>query len=267
MKYYTIAPPPSLSEYVRFFWVLEGNEAYAHRSMADGCTEMIFHYNGVFDAYNGTGASSRSALTGLAGPSQQYHQFKTNTGFGIFGVYLYPFAIPYLFSIAAADLSDQLPDLPAIFGKEGRQLEEQVLMAASNKQRVSIVTSFLEKKLYSARRTNTAMMATIRYIIHAKTFVKVESLAKNSFLSTRQFERNFKTLTGFTPKLFSRIMRFQAAMQCSGHDFPSLTSIAYNCGYYDQSHFIHDFKKFSGYHPKQYFSGNAHGVEWRNFSD
>lgn len=42
----------------------------------------------------------------------------------------------------------------------------------------------------------------------------------------------------------------------------SLTDIAYDCGYYDQSHFINDFKEFSGYSPKVYFSGNAEGSEY-----
>ena len=53
MKYFTIKPPESLAEYVRYFWVLEGeaspDKAYIHRSMADGCAELIFHYNGIFD--------------------------------------------------------------------------------------------------------------------------------------------------------------------------------------------------------------------------
>ena len=53
MKYFTIAPTERLAKYVRYYWVLEGEASpehpYIYRSMADGCAELIFHYNGIFD--------------------------------------------------------------------------------------------------------------------------------------------------------------------------------------------------------------------------
>ncbi|MBC8045504.1 MAG: AraC family transcriptional regulator, partial [Fimbriimonadaceae bacterium] len=92
----------------------------------------------------------------------------------------------------------------------------------------------------------------------------VEQLARQNFLSIRQFERNFKEFSGFRPKLFSRIIRFQSALSEYDNKGKPLTEIAYACGYYDQSHFIHDFKEFSGHYPKHYFSGKAEGAEYRD---
>ncbi len=83
-------------------------------------------------------------------------------------------------------------------------------------------------------------------------------------LCTRQFERRFKEYSGFSPKLFSRITRFQSSLDSFGNKDKSLTDIAYDCDYYDQSHFINDFKEFSGYHPSQYFSGQAEGTAWKS---
>lgn len=266
MIYYTIPPPPSLSTYVRFFWVLESDQPYCHRSMADGCAEMVFHYKGVFDEI-ANGKTEKSFLAGLHGPSQLYRRFIINNSFGIFGVYLYPFAIPQLFSLPANELSDQMPDLETLFGAEGRQLEENIMLAKNNRQRVAIASTFLEKKLSKNKEHNSCFYSIISNIIHAKSLKTVDQLAKNSFLSVRQFERNFKLFSGFSPKLYSRIIRFQLATQQYGHANKNLTDIAYDCGYYDQSHFIHDFKQFSGYHPKRYFSGMAEGIEWRNASD
>jgi len=113
----------------------------------------------------------------------------------------------------------------------------------------------------------SVFFSVISDIIHSRSLMPVDELAKRSFLSTRQFERNFKNFSGFSPKLYSRIIRFQSATQQYGTCYNTLTDIAYDCGYYDQSHFIHDFKQFSGYHPKQYFSGKAEGVEWRETSN
>ena len=134
------------------------------------------------------------------------------------------------------------------------------MLAGNNPQRVAIISSFLERKLLANNKSQPAFCSAISDIIHSGGSVSVNELAKRSFLSIRQFERNFKTFSGFTPKLYSRIIRFQTATQQYGNSQKSLTDIAYDCGYYDQSHFIHDFKQFSGYHPKQYFSGKAEGV-------
>ncbi|MEP7372902.1 MAG: AraC family transcriptional regulator [Chitinophagaceae bacterium] len=267
MNYYTIAPPSILSSCVRFFWVLESDEPYCHRSMADGCAEMVFHYKGLFDEITIPSQIEKSFTSGLHGPSKNYHRFITDKSFGIFGVYLYPFAIPQLFSMPASELSDQMPDLQAVFGAEGRELEEKMMLAKNNSQRVIIISSFLKRKLLANNCRQPAFCSAISGIIHSRGAVSVRELARKSFLSVRQFERNFKLFSGFNPKLYSRIIRFQMATQQYGNTQKSLTGIAYDCGYYDQSHFIHDFKQFSGYHPKQYFSGRAEGVEWKDSSN
>jgi AraC-like DNA-binding protein len=263
MNYFTIAPSPALSSYVRFFWVLESDEPYCHRSMADGCAEMVFHYKGTFEEIMLCGRTERSFIAGLHGPSQNYRRYITDNGFGIFGVYFYPFALPYLFSVPTNELSDQAIDLETLLGTDGKMLEEQMMLMMNNQQRVSIMTAFLEKKLSGNYADHPACLSVISNIIHSKRSLPVDELAKRSFLSMRQFERNFKQFSGFSPKLYSRIIRFQLATQQYGACNKTLTGIAYDCGYYDQSHFIHDFKQFSGYHPKQYFSGKAEGVEWK----
>jgi methylphosphotriester-DNA--protein-cysteine methyltransferase len=74
----------------------------------------------------------------------------------------------------------------------------------------------------------------------------------------------FKHFSGFSPKLFSRIIRFQSALNHYGKKEKKLTEIAYDAGYYDQSHFIQDFKEFSGHSPKEYFSGKTETTQWRD---
>jgi AraC-like DNA-binding protein len=100
-------------------------------------------------------------------------------------------------------------------------------------------------------------------VVHARSLETVEQLSAQFNLSQRQFERKFTEYAGFTPKVYSRIIRFQSALSHYGSDYKSLTDIAYECGYYDQSHFIHEFKEFSGYHPGQYFKGRPEGIEYR----
>lgn len=264
INYFTITPPASLSRYVRCFWVLESTlPAYTHRSMADVCCEMVFHYNGQFTEMKG-GRSELASLTAIHGPSEHIRRFHIEQSFGIFGVYFYPFAIPAFFGVPSLELSNQMPDLPAFMQTEGRVLEEQMIIAKDNGQRVRIITHYLESKLAKHREPEHRVCSSIEFMIQNRGGGKIEQLADQYFLSKRQFERSFKEYAGLTPKLFSRIVRFHAACAHYGANNQSLTSIAYACGYYDQSHFIHDFKKFSGYHPKTFFHGKAEGTEWRN---
>lgn len=263
MRYITIPPPVHLAAYVRAFWILESDEAYTHRSYADGCAEMIFHYKGAFEEITDAAKLSQSNAM-IHAQCSKFRRFTTDKGFAIFGVYLYPFAIPLLCKMPATELTNQMPDLPALFGHDGRILEENMMLAANTKQRIQIITRFLEKSLLKNDHCEPAITYCINSMIYTDGLASIKTLANECFLSTRQFERKFKAYAGFTPKLYSRIIRFQSAVKKYSSSFNSLTDIAYDCGYYDQSHFIHEFKEFSGYHPKQYFYGDAEGVEWRD---
>lgn len=267
MKYITIQPPESLAKYVRFFWVLEGeaffDNPYIHRGMADGCAELVFHYEGVFDEIFINGKSERSFTSGLDAQSQQFRRFSVNQNFGIFGAYLYPFSVSHLFSIPATELKNQMLDLKTLLGKEENGLEEKMMLAVDTASRVQIITQFLEKRLTKTKIIQPGVFDTINYIMETNGMVNVEALAERNFLSVRQFERNFKQFSGFSPKLFSRIIRFQTALKQYGNKQLSLTEIAYKMGYADQSHFIRDFKEFSGQNPRKYFSGEGEGMEWK----
>lgn len=268
VKYYTIPPPVSLAQYVRFFWVLEGEatlgKPYIHRTLADGCVEIFFHYNNTFDEITIADKIETSIAAGVSGPCQKFNRYIINKNFGMFGAYIYPYAIPVFFSMPATELSNQMPDIKTLAGNHGNALEERMMLAENNMMRVKILADFLEKQLAKNTIPQKAFVAAVNCIIQTKGAVNVNALAYNYCLSTRQFERKFKEAAGFSPKLFSRIIRFQSALSKYGQKNRSLTSIAYDCGYYDQSHFIHDFKEFSGYHPRTYFNGHAEGNEWRD---
>lgn len=261
MRYYTIPPPCSLKGLVRFFWVLESDSLYTHRNLADGCVELFFHYKGIFTELQKDGTTQTASASGIQGPSQSYRRFTIDQNFGMFGVYLYPYAIPQLFGMPVYSLANQLSDLQSWLGTDGVALEERMMLARSNSQRVKIITVFLEQQLKRYDHTIHPLTTAISGLINDKRPARVDELSTQSFLSIRQFERKFKEFAGLSPKLYTRILRFQSATQ-QYRGNKSLTDIAYSCGYYDQSHFIHDFKEFSGLHPKAYFSGNTEATTW-----
>lgn len=266
MKYYTIAPPPRLAPYVRCFWVFEGEASadrpYIYRGYADGCAEMVFHYRSDFDTLLHDGTTEKGWAAGLQAQTRHVSRNITFSDFGIFGCYLYPYAIPRIFGIAANELTNQMPDVHSIFGADGRELEERIIAAAGNSERVSILSTFLESRLGRESRDLPDVVRSVNHIIETRGMTDIASLAKTYAMSRRSFERKFKEFAGFSPKLYSRIARFQNALKHFGGAHQSLTDIAYDCGYYDQSHFINDFREFSGYNPGAYFSGRAEGSEY-----
>lgn len=269
MKYLTIQPPEILKPYVRCFWVYEyelslDEPSYVYRSVADGCAEIVFHYKGVFDDILGN-AHPATYRSGLHSQTSQFSRFITNEDFGIFGAYLYPYAIPRLFGLPAEETTNTQLDLRLLLGAEGKFLEEQIMLAVNDNERVAILSAFLEKQLHKRQLLEKSMMMAVRYAVHNNTGYNVNDLASKFALSTRQFDRKFKIYSGFSPKIYLRLTRLQNALKQYGQN-KSLTQIAYECGYYDQSHFIRDVKAFTGYHPGFYFSGDAEGTEWKSIT-
>jgi AraC-like DNA-binding protein len=131
-------------------------------------------------------------------------------------------------------------------------------------ERVKILSTFLEHLLLKSDVIQPGVFETINHIIKTKGITNINVLAERNFLSRRQFERNFKQFSGFSPMVFSRIIRFQNTFEDLGNPHKSLTQIGIDAGYVDQSHFIREFKKFSGYTPKEYFFNKGEGTEWRN---
>ena len=97
-------------------------------------------------------------------------------------------------------------------------------------------------------------------VYQSNGLTRVDALVDEACLSQRQFERVFKEQIGFSAKSFMNIVRFKSLIDAYSKGRNSLTDLAYEYGYYDQSHFIKDFKAFSGYTPRVYFNGGANEI-------
>jgi AraC-like DNA-binding protein len=252
MNYAVLQPPPHLTDYVRFFWFLEGNIPFVHSAFAYTSPEFIFCYKGQFTYSSGLEIGS-TQYSRIYGQTASYSTVGINKEFGIFGFYLYPYAFPQLFGLPANELTNQHVDIKTLCGKAGENFEEEIMLASDNNQRVKIASDFLESRLKYARSEHTNLITSIKTISGLFHPNSVKALAENNFLSIRQFERRFKELSGFSPKLFLQIARFNSLLK-KNFEQKSLTEIAYAYGYHDQSHFSHDFQRFSGHNPKEYFN-------------
>ena len=262
MNYYTFKPPQILSNIVDHYWTLDGTipagQLYVHRTLANFFPELIFHYGGAFQELITDNRIEKTFTTGLHSQTNQVRRFIAKERYGIFGVMLQPYAIPLLFKIPSAEIKNELIDLISLLGQEGKDITEQILMAKDNFQRVKLMNCFLEQRMLPFDRPE--IVNATQLIYNSKGLVNIKNLSDQCCLSQRQFERKFIEHIGFSPKSFSRIVRFKSLLESYKKGDSTLTEVAYDFGYYDQAHFIQDFKQFSGYTPNRYFSGKANEV-------
>ena len=154
-----------------------------------------------------------------------------------------------LLGISMGEMVDGSYDAADVFGSEIKDINDRLSEAASFDQIHQIVESFLLKKISRLRASlpfDNAMLELLKY----NGNITMDAIASLSCLSLRQFERVSKERIGVSPKLYARLTRFSKAYRMH-EQFPELswTMIANQCGYFDQMHFIRDFKQFAGVTP------------------
>lgn len=191
-------------------------------------------------------------FSSVQGQANQAAQFQVEGYSQLLGVSLYAHAAPGLFNIPAAELNNEFLTLNTFLGHDGDILTEQIALATSTRERIGILADYFKSLLYKRQDKDQRIVKAIEYIRQHRGNAKVAELCKEFNLSQKQFERRFRDLSGFNPKMYARIVRFETAVN-NYANYGNLTELAYNSGYYDQAHFIHDMQAFTGFSPRDFF--------------
>ncbi len=160
----------------------------------------------------------------------------------------YPF-----FPIPMNEISDCVVDADLLWGREFGRLRERILESENSESKFTIVEGFLLEEYLSKMIVNPCVDYALTQIIHKPDQLSLSGLTQKIGYSQKHFIEMFKNQVGITPKSYLKLMRFQKAIneiEKSG-EF-DWVSISNDCGFYDQSHFINDFKVFSGFTPAEY---------------
>jgi AraC-like DNA-binding protein len=158
------------------------------------------------------------------------------------------------FSFADTSLED-------VWGHSARRLRHRLCEAAVPNEKLGILAAELAARLRPTE-PHAAVLAALQAILRCPNSLTVAGLAAQSGLSARRLSELFRDEVGVAPKLFSRILRFQLAVRQLHHGVNvPWSELALECGYYDQSHFAHDFHAFSGISPTTY---THHRGPWAN---
>jgi AraC-like DNA-binding protein len=176
----------------------------------------------------------------------------------MFKIIFQPGGFYRLFGIPLTLFTDSFDEGTSVLGSPMKELREQILNAKSFEEMVMYSEAFLIKKARSHKFDKLPIDAVMQQMSRANGNFSLDKMADDACLSNRQFQRKFLERTGVTPKLYSRIVRFNQVMKIRNQNTKdSWLKIAYDYGYFDQNHLLRDFKMFTGQVPTNFDFENA----------
>jgi AraC-like DNA-binding protein len=259
MNYQTFQPHPDLDALIKCYWTLEvpaEEKPPKQRIVPDGCIEMIFILGNDVKRYTSDDEFIIQPRAMVLGQITEPF-FVQPTGYvNSFAIRFYPYGFASFAATAIKNLANKETPISLLFGEEpASQLEHKIISAANTKDRIEIAEEFFLHKLKDATTIDSIVKATVDTIIQTEGSESINSLAKNDLSKRRQLERKFINQVGLSPKQLGKVIRLQTALKMVlQQEYESLTKIAYDSKYYDQAHFIKDFKEFTGANPKDFLA-------------
>jgi AraC-like DNA-binding protein len=260
MHYNQYEPPGVLQSFIRCFWSLEAPQQSIEekqRIVPDGCMEMIFHYGDPYKQYFQDGTSILQPRCFVFGQITSPLEIAPTGISGIVAARFQPDGFIPFSSYPLLQMENKAVPLSELFGNETAELEKNIIHAISNKERIDLITAFLLENLQTPEAADRITKTSIETLLQSNGIMDVDELAGHLRINRRQLERKFSAAIGLSPKQFSKVIRLQATLKTMQQKkYTTLTSLAYENGYYDQAHFIKDFKEFTGFSPRQFYAEN-----------
>ena len=243
MSYAEYTPHPELSRYIQCFWHYKSDDSSDNPSVIipDNCSDILIDVSQqgkISSLFTGTMTkpilSSRKQLIGI--------RFKPGYAYSFFGIPMKEFT----------DLIVELDD----FWKDTDRLEQGINSHDDIFQRINYLQNMLISRQYKFLPIHAGLSNALQIISYNTGFNSVEKLGSETGISRQHLRRIFLDYVGINPVQYMRISRIRKTIKQIRNEkkHPNMSSIAQDLGYYDQSHMIMDFRKFTGSPPNKFFS-------------
>ena len=261
MLYLDRRPSPPLDRFISSLWFCQSQaQPFAfQRVLPNGAAQLIVNLkeDRTRMYHPESGAMTTACGTVLSGISTRFGVIDTAEQECVAGVCFRPGGTPAFFPMPAYDLCDSGAPLEFVWDRSrATRLREQVLAAPSPTSKLDV----LEKAMLEAWREqlDPAIEFALRQFAGEPSIRAIPDVADRVGLSSKRLVERFKTAVGLPPKRYCRLLRFQRALSyAEGGRQADWTRIALDCGYFDQAHFIHDFRSFAGITPTGYDAGRT----------
>lgn len=241
------APPPDLATRVEAIWALSGDGPAPpdpERVLPDGCAELILNFADPVEHYPAPGRGVRQPRVMFVGQIDGPFHIRPTGRLDLLGVRFRPGGARAWIPVPQHELVGLGLPLGFLAPRLSRALDGPACDAPDPAARVAgIVTALREEHRHLGP---TPVDQAVRLLLDQWGAVSVDAVAAAAGLSPRQLDRRFLDQVGLRPKLLARICRFQRVFHALERGSGSWTRVAVECGYYDASHLIRDFRAFAG---------------------
>ena len=216
--------------------------------------QLMFHYRNPFVVFHSNESVSRQPRSIISGLSDNYSDVSTAGEAGVVFISFHPVGACHFFNFPLSEIENQSVDLTDICNSEIRQIEELLYLNDTIRKKVTVIENFLIRRFSPIPVYDGLLIQKgIEIVKNCKGQTDSKYLSACLYTSPKTLERKFAKYLGKTPKQFIKLIRFQEILKdLSVNKNSSLTEFAFRNGYFDQSHFIKDFKTYSGYTPKDF---------------
>lgn len=250
MKFDKHFPTEQLKSYIKYFVVSENELENEYKVFPSSGLVIGFQYKGQLATVKDN-TESKLTTAGITGITDGYKVFKNSADIGTVLVYFTEIGFTHFASHPANELFNLSLSLDDIFDKNNViEVEEKLIIATTDKQRIKIVEQFLLSQLKDIE-TDKLIVEAVKLIYQSNGTIRIKELNEKLFISQSPFEKRFRKVVGTTAKKFASIVRFNTVLD-NLNDSKSLTEICYENNFFDQAHFIKDFKQFTGDTPENF---------------
>jgi len=260
MNYQTFQPNSNLESLVSCYWTLEVPAEYdsqRQRIIPDGTIEMAFILGDNIKRYTSEDEFTMQPRAMVLGQIMEPFYIEPTGYVNTFAIRFYPYSFANFVTIPIKDLANKETPIELLFGERtANELEQKIIEAANTSERIEIIETFLLDQLNEKTIIDKIVKTTIDTLLETNGSASISVILKEDLSKRRQLERNFIKQIGISPKQLGKVIRLQTALKMLlNKKTENLTEIAYKSEYFDQAHFIKDFKEFTGINPKE-FLGN-----------
>ena len=253
MQLVTHIPGPPLSRFVAYLWWMRDAPAHTtERIVPSGTLELVVNLREDEIGIYRTDMAERQRHAGavVSGAYRRFFVADTRAHASIVGVHFKPGGAGAVLGLPPGELADRHVDLACLWGRAAIELREQLCAAETPAERFAALEAILRSRLPARSDGHGAVPLALAQLARPGTTVR--DVAAGVHLSWRRLIEVFTAEVGMTPKRLQRVLRFQQASRIARQSpAPDWARVAQLCGYFDQSHLIHDMRAFTGLSPGQ----------------
>lgn len=260
MQYHRYTPPPPLAAFVDCLWYSEGLQGTHERErlLPNGESGIVFDLREgfrrrpmpVIDEPCDPGTYFDAVFCGARTDS---FLLDTSEQERVIGIQFRPGgAYPFL-GMPASEAANATYSLADLWPRETPLIREALLEAPTVDAKFAVLEAALLARFLPESISHPAVAFAVSRLGRRLQNIRVGYVADHAGLSSRRLVDLFREQTGLTPKAFHRVRRFQHVLQAlRARSIENWAALAVDTGYFDQAHFIHDFRRFSGMTPGEY---------------